>query len=285
MATVRYTVINGQIVAEKRDGVRKFFSSDALGSTVALYSGLTKTDAFTYWPYGETRTRTGTTATKYKFAGTLGCREQADGGIYMQARVEQPKDGRWLTVDSLWPTKLPYDYADSNPSSWMDPTGDDILKWLLDLVGIKPGIGGGPIPREENLGVIGFPPGVITIKPCISTGLCWDCAAKIIAKHYPTLNHRCHPGFTHCMACCVLSAKVGRKCAEDMQNAQNDIVGLEPGRMPRCQSGIGGSGLGHGSVDINQCNKHCKAKWGQPAVKPYCLPLNRYPNPWPSDPC
>lgn len=39
MATVRYTVINGHIIAEKRDGVRQFYSSDALGSTVALYSG------------------------------------------------------------------------------------------------------------------------------------------------------------------------------------------------------------------------------------------------------
>ncbi|MCB8933075.1 MAG: hypothetical protein M9921_14390 [Fimbriimonadaceae bacterium] len=70
--SVRYTNINGQIVAEKRSGTRKFYSSDALGSTVALYSGLTKTDSFTYWPYGETRTSSGSTPTKYKFVGNLG---------------------------------------------------------------------------------------------------------------------------------------------------------------------------------------------------------------------
>ena len=127
MATVRYTIINGQVVAEKRGGVRKFYASDALGSTVALYdNSQTKTDTFTYWPYGETRTRTGSTATKYKFGGTLGCREQADGGIYMQARVEQPKDGRWMTVDPMWPLQQPFQYAGASPLSSSESQGPAI---------------------------------------------------------------------------------------------------------------------------------------------------------------
>ncbi|MCB8933078.1 MAG: hypothetical protein H6534_06500, partial [Chthonomonadaceae bacterium] len=84
---------------------------------------LTKTDSFTYWPYGETRTSSGSTPTKYKFVGTLGCREQADGGIYMRARVEDPEDGRWMTVDPLWPGEPPFAYVSSSPISRLDPSG------------------------------------------------------------------------------------------------------------------------------------------------------------------
>lgn len=124
MGTVRYTVVNGQILAEKRNGVRKFYRSDALGSTVALYNDTqTKTDTFTYWPYGELRTRTGSTPTKYCFIGTLGCRTQADKSIYMRARVMRPRDGRWLTVDTLWPTEEAYLYVRSAPLGHNDPTG------------------------------------------------------------------------------------------------------------------------------------------------------------------
>jgi hypothetical protein len=72
MATMsaRYTVIDGEVVAQERGGVRHQLVPDALGSTVALYddSG-TKTDTFSYWPYGEGSGRTGTTTMKFLFFG------------------------------------------------------------------------------------------------------------------------------------------------------------------------------------------------------------------------
>lgn len=130
----RYTVLDGQIVAEKRGANRKFDESDALGSTVALYDNTqTKTDSFTYWPYGETRTSTGSTGTKFKYVGTLGCRTQFDGGIYMRARVQQPDEGRWMTVDPLWPRELPYAYCLNRPPSLIDPSGE---LWQIIVGGI-----------------------------------------------------------------------------------------------------------------------------------------------------
>ena len=33
---VRYTVVNGEVIAEKRSGVRRLYVPDLLGSTVAL---------------------------------------------------------------------------------------------------------------------------------------------------------------------------------------------------------------------------------------------------------
>ncbi|NOG92724.1 MAG: hypothetical protein HND42_05710 [Armatimonadetes bacterium] len=69
------TVVDGRMLAENRNGNYRFYRSDALGSTVSLYdSSQNKTDSFTYWPYGETRTSSGSTGTKYKYVGTFGCR-------------------------------------------------------------------------------------------------------------------------------------------------------------------------------------------------------------------
>ena len=122
--TVRYSVANGEVFAEKRSGSTRFYRSDALGSVAALYdNSQTKTDAKTYWPYGETRTSSGAFGSKNGFVGSLGCRTQADGGVYMRARVEQPKDGRWLTVDPLWPNQWPYRYCYSSPACLTDISG------------------------------------------------------------------------------------------------------------------------------------------------------------------
>ena len=73
MPTVRYSVLEGEIIAEKRAGVRKLYVPDSLGSTVALLDNTqTQTDTFSYWPYGENRTRTGKSSTPFQFVGTEG---------------------------------------------------------------------------------------------------------------------------------------------------------------------------------------------------------------------
>lgn len=54
MPTVRYTTINGEVIAEKRNGARRLYVPDPLGSTVALLDNTqTQVDTATYWPYGE----------------------------------------------------------------------------------------------------------------------------------------------------------------------------------------------------------------------------------------
>ena len=50
---VRYTVIDGEVVSEKRSGVERDYVPDPLGSTVALLDNTqAQTDTFAYWPYG-----------------------------------------------------------------------------------------------------------------------------------------------------------------------------------------------------------------------------------------
>jgi len=130
----KYQVVDGQINSEIRDGVRKYYDSDALGSTIALYDvSQAKTDFFTYWPFGEVRTQAGSTPTKYKHNGTYGCREQTNYGVYIRVRVLLTKDGRWITVDPLWPNESAFAYVRNNPSSRMDfagmQSGDSMKDW------------------------------------------------------------------------------------------------------------------------------------------------------------
>src|SRR5438105_979673 len=68
---VVYTVVNGRVLSENRNGVKRDYVSDSLGSTVALIDNTqTITDRFTYWPYGERRTHTGTNVTALQYVGT-----------------------------------------------------------------------------------------------------------------------------------------------------------------------------------------------------------------------
>src|SRR5436190_11068947 len=88
MGTVRYTSVNGEVISEKRGGVRSLYVPDPLGSTVALLDNTqAKTDTFEYWPYGEVRTRTGTTATPFQFVGTQGYYRDSASRTYVRART------------------------------------------------------------------------------------------------------------------------------------------------------------------------------------------------------
>src|SRR5947207_7416262 len=98
----RYTVVDGEVIAQKRGGVRSLYVPDPLGSTVALLDNTqSQTDTFTYWPYGEVNTRAGTTATPFQFVGTLGYYRDSATRTYVRARTYRQDIGRWLTPDSI----------------------------------------------------------------------------------------------------------------------------------------------------------------------------------------
>src|SRR6184192_4082478 len=99
---VRYTTVNGEVIAEKRNGVRRLYVPDPLGSTVALLdSTQTQTDTFTYWPYGEERARTGTTPTPFRFGGAIGCYRDGPTRVYVRSRHRRPAFGSWLERDRI----------------------------------------------------------------------------------------------------------------------------------------------------------------------------------------
>jgi RHS repeat-associated protein len=128
MGTVRYTVVNGQVIAENRNGVRKTYVPDPSGSTIALLDDKQKiTDAFSYSPFGELKSRTGTTPTPFQYIGTRGYYTDPNNRIYVRARTYQPNYARWMTVDPLWPGESAYGYARGNPVRWGDRSGKGCL--------------------------------------------------------------------------------------------------------------------------------------------------------------
>jgi RHS repeat-associated protein len=127
MAVVNYTVLNGEVIAEKRGGVRSCYVPDPLGSTRALLDNTqSQTDTFDYWPYGEVKPgRTGTTATPFQYVGKWGYYQDSSSRTYVRARVLRPDLTRWLTEDPIGasdPTS-PYNYVGCLPSSFIDASG------------------------------------------------------------------------------------------------------------------------------------------------------------------
>src|SRR5437763_6382912 len=99
---VRYTVVDGEVVSENRNGVKRDYVPDPLGSTVALLDNTqAQTDTFTYWPYGEVKTRTGTTDTPFQFVGTWGYYRDSTTKTYVRARYLNTAVARWLTNDPV----------------------------------------------------------------------------------------------------------------------------------------------------------------------------------------
>src|SRR2546423_8749150 len=116
---VRYTVVNGEILSENRGGVVRDYVPDPLGSTVALLDNTqTQTDTFSYWPYGEQRSRTGTTPTPLQFVGTQGYYKDDASMTYVRARYLEKAKTRWATQDPIgyqggdWNL---YRYSNNNP--------------------------------------------------------------------------------------------------------------------------------------------------------------------------
>ncbi|MGI8922780.1 MAG: RHS repeat domain-containing protein [Fimbriimonadales bacterium] len=111
------------MIAEKRGGVRRTYVPDPLGSTVALLDNTqTKTDTFTYWPYGELNARTGTTPTPFQFVGTLGYYAETNRN-YVRSRFLQPATARWLSEDPLRDSWHWYAYCENSPLTQVDPSG------------------------------------------------------------------------------------------------------------------------------------------------------------------
>jgi RHS repeat-associated protein len=103
-----------------------YLTSDQLGS-VRLLTGAagTITGTASYGPYG-TRTATGTAASPFGFAGQY--RDPESGLIWMRARYYDPATGQFITLDpQVTLTRSPYSYADGDPTSETDPTGDGFL--------------------------------------------------------------------------------------------------------------------------------------------------------------
>src|SRR5580700_11625078 len=102
MGTVRYTIIEGETVSEKRNGVRSLYVPDSGANTRFLLSSTqSTTDSFVYWPNGEAVHLTGSNPTTFQFGGCVGYHTDSSSRVYVRNRVGEPVKARWLTEDPV----------------------------------------------------------------------------------------------------------------------------------------------------------------------------------------
>ena len=126
MAVTNYYTANGVIIAEHTTGQSRLdYVTDALGSVIATVDQtLTVKSTARYKPYGAVLSETGTQP-MYGWVGSPGCRRTGlpHSDVYARARGASTSDGRWTTVDPLWPNSQAYLYASANPCTLTDPSG------------------------------------------------------------------------------------------------------------------------------------------------------------------
>ena len=126
--TVAYTY-GHDLVSQTRDNTSYDYHYDGLGSARFLSDTTgTFTDSYDYEAFGKLLNQTGNTNNSYKFAG-----EQYDEELeqyYLRARYFNPTIGRftqqdtWMGNNSDPITLHKYLYANANPVSYVDPTGN-----------------------------------------------------------------------------------------------------------------------------------------------------------------
>ena len=122
-----YSHFNGRLVHEDRGGVERGYVPDPLGSTVALVdeSGAVQ-NTYRYKPYGGLQVKTGNAADpSFLWIGSAGYRERAANLEYVRARHYHVALGKWGSIDIDSRSTNLYDYATVNPTTYVDPSGND----------------------------------------------------------------------------------------------------------------------------------------------------------------
>ncbi len=115
-------------------GTTEFYDYDALGSTAGL-SGQSGTylASYSYLPFGEVQSTTGTAANPFQYNGKLGVMALGTGLNYMRARFYSSTDGRFINRDpiGLAGGTNAYTFAHNDPTAFVDPSGRSPL--LIDI--------------------------------------------------------------------------------------------------------------------------------------------------------
>ena len=114
---------DGQPISKISSGTITWIHHDQLGSTRLLTDNTgTTTGTYTYDPYGNTTTHTGTATTNLQYAGQY--TDPETGLQYLRARYYDPETAQFLTRDPLRSiTRSPYGYVDGDPLNVVDPSG------------------------------------------------------------------------------------------------------------------------------------------------------------------
>ena len=130
----------GNLVAQRSGTTSYYYLFDGLGSIVALTDPAGNiVRRYTYDPYGNITTTTGTVDTPWRYAG--GYHDTTTGLTKFGTRYYDPTLGRWTQMDPLPGTMTQartlnrYTYVGGDPVNYTDPTGLASIGDAFDAVG------------------------------------------------------------------------------------------------------------------------------------------------------
>ena len=128
--TKTYYVYGLGLIGQETNGDYRSYHYDYRGSTVALSNSAgALTDRFSYTPFGDLSSRTGSTPTPFKYDGRDGVMSDNNGLYYMRARYYSPELHRFVNQDTLLGDVASssslnrFGYVSGNPLSIIDPLG------------------------------------------------------------------------------------------------------------------------------------------------------------------
>jgi len=111
----------GRLVGERIGTNSYYYLFDGLGSVVALTDSTgAAVDTYSYDPYGNVTSSTGSVANPWQYTG--GYRDSETGLVKLGQRYYDPTLGRWTQLDPLGDG---YVYTSDNPINFIDPSGLD----------------------------------------------------------------------------------------------------------------------------------------------------------------
>ncbi|NKE71607.1 FG-GAP-like repeat-containing protein [Candidatus Manganitrophus noduliformans] len=138
----KYIFAGSQRVALKPVGSSEvyYYQPDHLGSSnVVTNQAGTKLQELTYYPYGQTRTNTGSINVNHKYTSQE--LDSSTGLYFYNARYYDPVLGRFISPDTIVPGRRNpqnlnrYSYVSNNPINYTDPSGHWKLRNFLKSVG------------------------------------------------------------------------------------------------------------------------------------------------------
>jgi hypothetical protein len=137
MAVTNYMSVNGQILSETTNGETTLYGTDALGNVVNTANHKCEVlNTYVYKPYsGEVWVKTGSSPDpKFLWVGSHGYRQTGLHykflSAYVRSRHYQGPTASWTSVDSLWPSEMPYGYVDGRVMAGVDPSGMQMASFL-----------------------------------------------------------------------------------------------------------------------------------------------------------
>jgi hypothetical protein len=127
MPVTSFYKVGSRMVGEQTDGgTRINYVTDALGSIVqAIDDNHNTTYTARYKPFRDVLSSTGT-APAFTWVGSLGYFQAAGrphSEFYVRARFYSKAEGRWTTIDPLWPGESAYGYVSGRIQLFVDASG------------------------------------------------------------------------------------------------------------------------------------------------------------------